>query len=473
MKRKIIHHENKLYSILLIVAVFLISGIAVRYYLQPSDNTQQKTPVSDVSIETIQPISTGINISLTDNQITSLLEMYKRDKDLTVGKSLLQYYISVADYDGGYELLLQMKKNNHLQEITMPTISYILFNHTILHGEHWNEIDTATWEVDSESNAFYNALSRLTKIDLSGFNADLHALESTSTVYKNLISALLKSKQSFVVLKDPPAHYEVWLIAATLMEAGYVPLSSLLAKHILASDKKYILSYEILSQAALKQKRYEEAVKHLQILFSLDSQNLSRTAFYLWNAYFWLKDYNNSLFYLNQVRAEQYLYDAVRYMILSYYHQKDYDKMMDWFRYLLTEQKITYNDYLLLYDIIFFEPYSKKTPETDALPREYALKVVIPYIDSCRKDIAANSPYVCRYGEAWRYLSQWKPDKALNDLLYLTKTYPHPTVFKALGDYYAFKGDNEKAQQYFMKSLLSTSDTYQNTSIFSWNSTIK
>ncbi|MBP6086502.1 hypothetical protein KA478_05010 [Patescibacteria group bacterium] len=60
-----------------------------------------------------------------------------------------------------------------------------------------------------------------------------------------------------------------------------MPLASLIAKGILSTDKKYILSYEILSQAALKQRQYDDALKYLHILFSLDSQNISRTAFFL------------------------------------------------------------------------------------------------------------------------------------------------------------------------------------------------
>ncbi|MBP6086501.1 hypothetical protein KA478_05005 [Patescibacteria group bacterium] len=134
---------------------------------------------------------------------------------------------------------------------------------------------------------------------------------------------------------------------------------------------------------------------------------------------------------------------------------------------MLAEQKLTDADYLLLFDVVFFEPYTHNTTGDASLSQQYALKVVIPYIDSCRKHIAKTNPAVCKYGEAGWYLVQNKPEKAITDLLYLTRIYPHPTVFKALGDYYTRVGDAQKAQTYFMKSLISSADTYENAGIFS------
>jgi hypothetical protein len=65
----------------------------------------------------------------------------------------------------------------------------------------------------------------------------------------------------------------------------------------------------------------------------------------------------------------------------------------------LIERKLTANDYLLLYDIVFFDPYTKKDTNNTFIS-SYGLKVIIPYIDSCKKNIAKTAPYVCKYGEA-------------------------------------------------------------------------
>jgi hypothetical protein len=76
--------------------------------------------------------------------------------------------------------------------------------------------------------------------------------------------------------------------------------------------------------------------------------------------YYYSKDYDNALVYFNQVREEQYVYDAIRYTILIHYQQKEYKDMMDGFRYLLTEQKLNTNDVALFFDIVFYEPYSNQ-----------------------------------------------------------------------------------------------------------------
>jgi hypothetical protein len=105
---------------------------------------------------------------------------------------------------------------------------------------------------------------------------------------------------------------------------------------------------------------------------------------------------------MTQVKDPNYIYDALRYIILISYTQESYDVMMDTFRRLLQEKKTTPADYVLLFDMVFYEPYRNRQTHgaTLNLSEKYALSVVIPYIDSCRKVIASSLPYVCKYGEA-------------------------------------------------------------------------
>lgn len=85
--------------------------------------------------------------------------------------------------------------------------------------------------------------------------------------------------------------------------------------------------------------------------------------------------------------------------------------------------------------------------------------LIVPMIDSCRKRIQPIAPAVCKYGEAGWYISQKKPEKALKNLLYSTKMYPHPAVFQALGDYYISIQDTAKAESYYMKAMMSRADS--------------
>lgn len=471
MKKK--YKKKHIWILLLVI---LLAFFFVMRLLKISEPVQQVSQISQEKVEEIKNTPEW-QIELTPVQVVSLYDMYKRDKDIKIASSLLQYYIAIGNYVSWYALLLDIEKNDQVKDMYAPTMWFIVFNYAVDQWTDWKEIDFERRNVDADTKSFHDSLTYVIRTDFSWFESQLRELEKTNVLYKNVIKTFLTSLHTFSSLKEPPVYYKEWLIAATLMEAWYYPLAWLVANNILRVDKKYILSYEILSQKSLKQKDYWSAIKYLNILFGLDRQHISRTAFYLWKAYYRQWEYSNALLYLNQAVQKEYIYDAARYIILTNYKLGNTEKVMEWFRFLLTEQKLTPNDYLLLYDIVFFEPYvvmSNQTWDAQNKPKtiaqEYALKIILPFIDSCRKKIAKNHSYVCKYGEAWRYLSQNKPDKALRDLLYLTKTYPHPTVFKALWDYYALQWDADKAQQYFVKSLITSADTYQNTSIYSWNS---
>ena len=182
------------------------------------------------------------------------------------------------------------------------------------------------------------------------------------------------------------------------MKAGYTSLAMELANDILSQDKNYILSYELLSQLSIKEKRYQDAIKYLQTLMNVDTQHIPRTAFFLGISYYYLGDYDNAVTYLNQVRDAEYAYDAVRYLILIHNKQGEYTKMMDEFRFLLTEQKIDQHDFALFFDTLFYEPYRKGGTSGDfSLAQKYTISMVIPYIDVCQKQLASTAPYICKY----------------------------------------------------------------------------
>lgn len=393
---------------------------------------------------------------LTDEQIAVLHTTYDRENDVTIAKSLLQQYISQAMYKEAYELLESVEAKKQLQLLPENIPGLVWFNYNISLSKTSDEM--TDWEKKSSQKDIYDALYILSKKDYVWFEKKMQGLQNLA--WNWLYDSLIKAKKTYESLKEVPSYYYTWLLAATLMEWWYTPLTEILANDILQTDENYILSYELLSQIAIKKHNYQIAIELLKKLLTLDPNNIARTSFFLWLSYYHTQDYTNALVYLNQVTDQQYINDAVRYMILSYYHTQQTDRMMDWFRYLLSEQKLHKDDFILLFDIAFYEPYMKYgSGATFDIAKKYALPIIIPFIDSCRKSIQSVAPYVCKYGEAGWYLSQNKPEKALKDLLYTVKTYPHPTVFQALWDYYTSIQDETKAQHYYMKALMSRNDT--------------
>lgn len=131
----------------------------------------------------------------------------------------------------------------------------------------------------------------------------------------------------------------------------------MLAGDIRLTDDSYTLVYEILSQVALKKQDYTKAKTLLHKLLTIDTQHASRTSFFLGMTYYHLGDYGMALSYLNQVNDTHYLYDALKYMVLAYHQQGDDKRMMDGYRYLLSQNALYANDYALFFDIIFYDPY--------------------------------------------------------------------------------------------------------------------
>lgn len=389
----------------------------------------------------------------TSGQVELLKQSYQKDRSVDIAKSLLKQYLLQNDFSAAYGLLAIMKKEDQLDVLSGELVSFVAFNYSLFNSQS----DAIKLELmSSPAKETYELLYSLADKDYSRFTELLEKHAKDEVVKKQpMIAVFLQDRQTFRTLKDSKPYYYTWLLAVSLMKAGYTSLAMELANDILSQDKNYILSYELLSQLSIKEKRYQDAIKYLQTLMNVDTQHIPRTAFFLGISYYYLGDYDNAVTYLNQVRDAEYAYDAVRYLILIHNKQGEYTKMMDEFRFLLTEQKIDQHDFALFFDTLFYEPYRKGGTSGDfSLAQKYTISMVVPYIDVCQKQLASTAPYICKYWEAWRYLSQNKADKAVKTLLYLSKVYPKPIIFQALWDYYSFQNNINKANYYYNNAFL-------------------
>lgn len=416
---------------------------------------QEVAASQDVTAEEVEALKETIKNTdwwLTTWQVAILEKTYDQQENMAIAKSLLQQYISQWDFIAAYQLVEKISKNKQDNQLTPDLVSFIAFNYSIVANNDSVKLEL----LKTSQKTMYELLYALHAGDFSSFEKKLEEASKNPNDKNNmLIAAFLQDRQTYRTLRDSPEYYYRGLLATTLMEAGYTPLVSKIANGILQENKEYILSYELLSQIAIKERKYAEAIPHLQTLMKIDSPHIARTSFFLGLSHYYMRDYGSAVSYLNQVRDPAYLYDAIRYLILIHNSQKEYKTMMSEFRYLLTEQKVEEHDYALFFDILFYQPYHAGGTGWDfSLAKEYAVSLVVPYIDSCNKQLASTAPYVCKYGETGRYLSQWRPEKALRDLLYLSKTYPQPIVFQALGDYYSYAEDIEKANYYYRKAFL-------------------
>ncbi len=428
------------------------SSILTDAIIASGQNTSWES-TQDHIVENIKMAVHDMGEWFTSSQVELLKQTYEKDKSIDIAKSLLKQYLLQNDFSSAYELLGKIKKQGHLDLFSGDLISFIAFNYSIINSAN----ETIKLDLmSSPAKETYELLYSLADKNYSRFTELLEQYSKDETVKKqSMVAVFLQDRQTFKTLKDSKSYYYTWLLAASLQKAWYTPLARELANDIVSEDQNYILSYELLSQLSIKEKRYQDAVKYLQTLMNLDAQHIPRTAFFLGISYYYLGDYNNAVTYLNQVREPIYAYDAVRYLILIHIKQQEHQKMMDEFRFLLTEQKLDQHDFALFFDTLFYEPYRKGGTSGDfSLAQKHTISMVIPFIDVCEKQLASTAPYICKFGQAWRYLSQNKHEKALKTLLYLSKVYPQPIIFQALWDYYSFQNNIDKANYYYNNAFL-------------------
>jgi tetratricopeptide (TPR) repeat protein len=435
------------------VSLFLCGIIVVLYSLltRPHRSVQPTltSKLDGVSIG-VTPVGT---VWLTPSQVVIMERMYTEDTDVDVAKTLLQHYISQWNYAQWRTMLVDMYEKKKLALLDQNIVQTVIYN-AAYDGSNTDLSSAKAIGLDT------NLLSQLLR---SSAREEYDVL--TSLLSKNpltsgsdqppLLRAFHGAQKTYSTLSSAPSYYFTGLLAAALMENGYTPFAQGIASTLVRQHPDYILAHEILFQSALIQQQYSIAQKHLESLITLDRQHIQRTSFFLWLVLHAQKKYSEASLFFSQVQDPLYLYDAMRYQILIAYYDHSYDRMMDKFRLLLQAKKTTPSDHLLLYDIVFYEPYhlSQGSGSFD-LAQKYALSVIVPYIDSCKKNISPSLPYVCKYGEAWRYLSQWKREKAYWYLIAVSKKYPNPRIYQALWDYYLTQWNKKIATSFYKKALL-------------------
>lgn len=457
--------------------VILLLGVLTVVFGLLTRHKTKTTQTSPASLEWVTLATSPVgSVGLTQSQVVIMERMYQEDIDVDVAKTLLHHYTSQWDYQKARDMLMTMQEKKQLALLDQQIVQLVAYN-AAYNGKETDLLSSPlVSDTDWRTASLLSAIAQERYGDVDIMITD--SLQTKDPTPSPLWISLQQAKKTFATLQAAPSYYYTGLLAAALMEGGYLPYAQALAERVLENNPWYILAHEILSQAAIKQWKYDQAIKHLKELISLDRQHLQRTSFFLWLALYNVGQIDEASLYFQQVNDPIYKYDALRYMLLIAYQEQSFDRMMDMFRTLLQDKKATTSDYLLLYDIVFYEPYRRTHQQTSwetySLAQQYALSIIVPYIDSCRKYLISVAPYVCKYGEAGWYISQGKLDKAILDLVSVSKSYPNPRIFHAIWDYYLAKWNKKTAETFYKKSLLRPQEISRLLSpepdvIYSWN----
>lgn len=181
---------------------------------------------------------------MTKEQAFALQQNYAEEKDRNVAKVLLKYYISTNNFSSAYDLLAQMKENNHIASLSKDVTVFVAFNYDIQLSLAQKTPAKNTLLKDEILNSslagekdMYALLYLLYEKNYSAYDEKLVALSKDKGVHTGaIVSSLLYAKQTYKTLKEAPSYYYTGLIALSLLQGGYFPLAKAMATDVLRED---------------------------------------------------------------------------------------------------------------------------------------------------------------------------------------------------------------------------------------------
>lgn len=188
----------------------------------------------------------------------------------------------------------------------------------------------------------------------TGIHNCIVALDSYSGSYepteklKNIIDTYMQVSSDF--------HYRNILIAGAFFESKQYLAGAKIASEIIEKRPDYKIAYKIAGYCNYELGKYKEANKYLGKYYAFDSKDIT-TAYTLGLTNYFLEDYTTSNLYFNTAVLNGYTpkTELERRLIYNYYILGDKKAMFKIFRYLLKEEDVTEDDFIIAVHIALEE----------------------------------------------------------------------------------------------------------------------
>lgn len=247
---------------------------------------------------------------------------------------------------------------------------------------------------------------------------------------------------------DIPDYYSDGLIALGLFQYGYPKIAEHLSITILHNFPNYVLPKQILWYSNIVLRDWRQAQSYFLELIEQDPHNSSMYYFFIGIASYRMKDYKNSILYLDQIPLIDRISDIVRYKILSYHELGDNKNLARQLRSLLKYDDLSASDMILARESLVYEPL------VDGAAYELLLedrKLLDNYRATC--ETLSIDKDVCLLGDiASQALSAqyWTSSTSIKQLL---QSFPKSYLYYVLGEYYYQEGKLKDAQKAFVSAL--------------------
>lgn len=424
------------------------------------DTTHIVVPVSEVASLVSGVVHESLGNSEIFQDLNVLEYLYTKNKNPELLQPLVEKFLQYYQFDKANQylsLLVQEQGDYSTLKLDPRQVVYTRFHDSTIGLDSANSLDEvfaliqdyrARNMLTQDDQLFYKGLQSLWVYDYA--TASVSFSKITDARYKDFLSSYESSLSNFVKIKNPPLYYRDGLVALTLLKNWYFVFAKRLALHALASNKDYVLPYQVLAYSNFLMHNREAAKDYFLKLADFDASNAFLYKFLIGICYYRYGDYEQSILYLNQVTDSGLQIDVYRYSLLDYIQWEDTNGMIRTWQNILGESNLQSSDFSLFFDQMFYIPFR--------LGKPFALYFENPqltdmYLGKCSTLFSGSQADVCVYGEVWLQLAKQNLSWIGQKLLSLAETYHQSSLYHLLGDYYVSLKQYPMAKEYYVKAL--------------------
>jgi tetratricopeptide (TPR) repeat protein len=386
--------------------------------------------------------------------------LYIKNKNPELLQPLVEKFLQYYQFDKAnqYLTLLVEEQGDYMSlKIDPHQVIYTRFHDSTIGLDSVNSLDkvflliydySSRGMLTQDDQLFYNWLKSLWIYDYASATASFSKI--TDARYQDFKLSYDSALANFVKIKNPPIYYRDALVALTLLKNWYFSFAKRLALHALATNKNYVLPYQVLAYSNFLTHNRESAKEYFLKLADFDMSNAFLYKFLIGISYYRYGDYEQSILYLNQVTDPGLQIDVYRYMLLWYIKENDTTNMIRIWQNMLGLYDLKPSDFALFFDQMFYIPFRTAKPFALYLDNP---QLVDMYIGKCSTFFAGSQADICMYGEVWLQLTQQNLSWMGSKLLSLSEKYHQSHLYHILGDYYAFLKQYPTAKEHYLQAL--------------------
>ncbi|MDD2891795.1 MAG: tetratricopeptide repeat protein [Candidatus Gracilibacteria bacterium] len=311
-------------------------------HIQTGQTREEKLGESKRRINFRSIIRKGDYFSLKSDQETALkyyLNAYLRLKeDNVIERKIAGVYFDLKDFENAHKYYIKVPFVDLEDDEKKKMLSALMFDEsTPVKSTEIQKLGLSKDETDYYSyiETCYTGIHNCI-INLDSYSGSYESIGKL----KNIIDTYMKVSSDF--------HYRNILIAGAFFESKEYLAGAKIAEEIIEKRPDYKIAYKIAGYCNYELGKYKEANTYLSKYYAFDTKDIT-TMYTLGLTNYYLEDYMTSNMYFNAAVLNGYMpkTELERRLVYNYYMLDDKKGMLKVFRYLLKEEDVNENDFII------------------------------------------------------------------------------------------------------------------------------